>query len=401
MDKANDNRAPENNGKFQTDRVLLLSICHFVHDVYSSFLAPLLPFIIEKFSLTLTQAGFLSTVMQLPALLNPYLGKLADRISVRYFIILAPALTAVPMSLLGLAPSYGVLLLLLFFTGVSVSLFHVPAPTMVYRVSGSKTGRGMSFYMTGGEFARTVGPMIIISAVALLGFEGYYPIMIFGLLASAVMYFKFKDVPAGIKPKEPPSIRRTFRKMKSLLVPLSAIVIVRGFMHGSLTAFLPLYIIQQSGDVWMAGISLSLFEAAGVAGILAVGSLSDRFGRKQMLLFSLVLAPLFLLLFIYSAGVIRLIVLFCTGFTLLSTTPVMLAMIQEYSDNGSSAANGLFMMISFLARSASVVVIGFIADHLGLETTYIISSLLGMLAIPAILKIPQKNSGSKTAPDLT
>jgi FSR family fosmidomycin resistance protein-like MFS transporter len=150
----------------------------------------------------------------------------------------------------------------------------------------------------------------------------------------------------------------------------------------------------------MAGISLSLFEAAGVAGILAVGSLSDRFGRKQMLLFSLVLAPLFLLLFIYSAGVIRLIVLFCTGFTLLSTTPVMLAMIQEYSDNGSSAANGLFMMISFLARSASVVVIGFIADHLGLETTYIISSLLGMLAIPAILKIPQKNSGRKTAPDL-
>jgi FSR family fosmidomycin resistance protein-like MFS transporter len=400
MDKAIRTRTAESNEKFQTDRVLLLSLCHFVHDVYSSFLAPLLPFIIEKFSLTLTQAGFLSTVMQLPALINPYLGKLADRISVRYFIILAPALTAVPMSLLGLAPSYGVLLLLLFFTGVSVSLFHVPAPTMVYRVSGSRTGRGMSFYMTGGEFARTVGPMIIISAVALLGFEGYYPIMIFGLLASAVMYFKFKDVPAGIKPKEQPSIRRTFRKMKSLLVPLSAIVIVRGFMHGSLTAFLPLYIIQQSGDVWMAGISLSLFEAAGVAGILAVGSLSDRFGRKQMLLFSLVLAPLFLLLFIYSAGVIRLIVLFCTGFTLLSTTPVMLAMIQEYSDNGSSAANGLFMMISFLARSASVVVIGFIADHLGLETTYIISSLLGMLAIPAILKIPQKNSGRKTAPDL-
>lgn len=387
--------------RFQTDRVLLLSICHFVHDVYSSFLAPLLPFIIEKFSLTLTQAGFLSTVMQLPALINPYLGKLADRISVRYFIILAPALTAVPMSLLGLAPSYGVLLLLLFFTGVSVSLFHVPAPTMVYRVSGTKTGRGMSFYMTGGEFARTVGPMIIISALALLGLEGYYPIMIFGILASAVMYFRFKDVPAGIKSKDKPSIRRTFREMKSLLLPLSVIVVVRGFMHGSLTAFLPLYIIQQSGDVWMAGISLSLFEAAGVAGILAVGSLSDRFGRKQMLLFSLVLAPLFLLLFIYSAGLTRLIVLFLTGFTLLSTTPVMLAMIQEYSDNGSSAANGLFMMISFLARSAVVVVIGFIADHLGLETTYIISSLLGLLAIPAILKIPRKNNAQETAADLT
>lgn len=390
MDGAGREKAEAGSGRFETDRVLLLSICHFIHDIYSSFLAPLLPFIIDKFALSLTQAGFLSTVMQLPALMNPYIGKLADRISVRYFIILAPALTAVPMSLLGVAPSYGVLLLLLLFTGVSVSLFHVPAPTMVYRVSGTKTGRGMSFYMTGGEFARTVGPMIIISAVSLLGFTGYWPIMVFGLVASLVMYYKFKDVPAAIKSTQKPSIRRTFKEMRGLLVPLSVIVVVRGFMHGSLTAFLPLYIMQKSGDVWMAGIALSLFEAAGVAGIIAVGSLSDRLGRRNMLLFSLVLAPLFLLLFIYSAGMAKLVVLIFTGFTLLSTTPVMLAMIQEHSANGSSAANGLFMMISFLARSATVVVIGFVADHLGLENTYILSALCGLLAIPAILRIPQK-----------
>ena len=77
---------------FDTGKVILLSVCHFIHDVYTSFLAPLLPFLIEKFSLSLTQAGFLSTVMQLPALLNPYIGTLADRVSVRYFIIMAPAI---------------------------------------------------------------------------------------------------------------------------------------------------------------------------------------------------------------------------------------------------------------------------------------------------------------------
>ncbi len=78
---------PEKVETFDQSKVLLLSFCHFIHDVYSSFLAPLLPFLIEKFGLSLTQAGFLSTVMQLPALMNPYIGKLADRISVRYFII--------------------------------------------------------------------------------------------------------------------------------------------------------------------------------------------------------------------------------------------------------------------------------------------------------------------------
>ncbi len=378
----------QDNSSFQKGRVLLLSACHFIHDIYSSFLAPLLPFIIEKFSLNLTQAGLLSTIMQIPALLNPVIGKLADRTSVRYFIILAPAMTAIPMSLLAMAPNYIVLLALLFVAGVSVSLFHVPAPVMVYRVSGGKTGRGMSFFMTGGELARTLGPLAIIGAVSVLGFDGYYPVMIIGILASLLMYFKFRDIPIISSSSEKPSIRRTMKELKGILVPLAGIVIVRGFMHASLTAFLPLYIMQETADVWLAGISLSLFEAAGVVGILTIGTLSDRFGRRNMLLFSLVIAPISLLVFISSPAWLQFPALILTGLTLLSTTPVMLAMIQEATAEGSSSANGLFMMISFLARSAVVVVVGFTADHIGLERTYILSALLGLLGIPAILMLP-------------
>ena len=214
------------NQTFDSKKILAVSVCHFIHDVYSSFLAPLLPFLIEKFGLSLTQAGLLTTITQIPALLNPYIGKLADRISVRYFIILAPATTAIPMSLLGLAPSYGVLLILLFLTGISVSLFHVPAPVLVYRVSGGRTGRGMSLYMTGGELARTVGPIIIVAALSLFGFDGYYPVMIVGVCASAVMFFLFKDFPVHMKSgKQKTSVRKTCLEMKALLVPLSAIAL--------------------------------------------------------------------------------------------------------------------------------------------------------------------------------
>ncbi len=376
--------------RFQTGSVVLISICHFIHDIYSSFLAPLLPYIIEKFGLSLTQAGLLNTAMQLPALMNPYFGKLADRMSFRYFIIFAPMFTAVPMSLLGLAPNYGVLLLLLFLTGVSVSLFHVPAPVMVYHVSGVKTGRGMSFYMTGGELARTVGPVAIIAAVSVLGFDGYFPVMIVGILASAVMFVKLKDMPTVPRRHEIPSIRTTCREMKPLLIPLSGIVIVRGFMHGCLATFLPLFILGQTNDVWLAGISLSLYEAAGVAGILTIGPLSDRFGRETLLLLSLLLAPTSLLFFVFSSGWIRFPLLVVTGFFLLSTTPVMLAMIQEHSEDGSSSANGVFMMISFLARSAVVVLIGFVADQVGLEKTYVLCALIGFMGIPIVLKLPER-----------
>jgi FSR family fosmidomycin resistance protein-like MFS transporter len=378
-------------GRFQTGKILALSIGHFIHDVYSSFLSPLLPLLIEKLSLTLTQAGFLSTIMQLPALLNPYIGVLADRISVRYFVILAPAITAVPMSLIGVAPSYGILLLLLFITGISASLFHVPAPVIVANLSAARTGRGMSFFMTGGELARTIGPLAAVAGVSLLGLEGFYPVMVFGLFSTIWLYLKLRDVPVNaVHTKRKLSAIQTWRKLRYILWPLTAILVSRGFMHASLTAFLPTYINQQTGNLWLAGMALTLFEVAGVAGVLTAGSMSDLIGRRKTLLVSLVGAPICLFVFSLTGGWIRITVLLVTGFTLLSTTPVMLALVQEQGRDAPAAANGLFMMISFIARSAVVVVVGYIADRIGLQATYLISAAMGLIGIPFIFKLPKK-----------
>ena len=374
--------------RFQTGQILVLSICHFIHDTYSSFFAPLLPLLIEKLSLSLTQAGFLSTVMQLPALINPLLGSLADRTSVRYFIILAPAMTAIPMSLLGLAPSYSVLLILLFVAGISVAVFHVPAPVMVSRLSGSRKGKGMSFFMTGGELARAVGPLVTVSGVSLLGLEGFYPIMTVGIAASVWLFLKFRDVSITVKKPQPIGLLTTFREMRSILLPLAAILIARGFMHASLTTFLPTFIESETGNLWQAGMALTIFELCGVAGVMASGSLSDHFGRRRILFISLIGAPVFLFLFAWIGGWMRIGALLVTGFTLLSTTPVMLAMVQEHAKSSPSAANGMFMLISFTARSAVVVIVGFIGDLIGLRMTYFISAALGLTALPFIFMLP-------------
>ena len=379
--------------KFRAGGVVIISLCHFIHDVYSSFLSPLLPLLIEKLSLSLTRAGLLSTVMQLPALLNPVIGVWADRISVRWFIILAPSMTAVPMCLLGLAPNYGVLLFLLFVAGISVSLFHVPAPVIISKLSGSHKGRGMSFFMVGGEFARTVGPLAAVGGVALLGLERFYPIMLFGLASSVWLYLKFKDVPIRTETRNNISLKSTWGEIGAVMLPLAAILCARGFMHASIVTFLPTYITQQTGGLWLAGISLTLVEGAGVAGVITAGPLSDRFGRKSVLLACLVSAPVFLLAFIWLDGWPRFAALMLTGFSLLSTTPVMLAMVQEHSRNSPAAANGIFMMTSFTARSAVVVLVGYIADLIGLENTYLLSAFLGLIGIPFIVMLPRENAG--------
>jgi len=155
---------PLQKDEFQAEQVLTISGGHFVHDVYSAFLAPLLPLLIEKMSLTLTLAGWLSAFMQLPAILTPFIGHLADKYNLRYLVIIAPALTATLMSAMGLAPDYWMLALLLILAGISSSIFHAPAPAMVGQISGKRVGKGMSWFMGGGELARTVGPIVAVWA---------------------------------------------------------------------------------------------------------------------------------------------------------------------------------------------------------------------------------------------
>jgi FSR family fosmidomycin resistance protein-like MFS transporter len=374
--------------RFNLPGVLAVSISHFIHDVYSSFLAPLLPLLIEKLSITLTQAGLLSTMMQLPALVNPWIGSLADRISVRWFIVLAPALTAVPMSLIGVAPTYGVLLVLMLFAGLSVSVFHVPAPVVVARMSGRRKGMGMSFFMVGGEAARAVGPMVAVGAVALMGLEGFYPVMVVSFVCSALLFLTTRDLPVTRTSTAPVPLVQTWRSMRHILMPITGILVARGFMHGCMTAFLPTFIAMNTGNLWLAGAGLTIFETAGVAGVMVAGTLSDRFGRRRMLTLSLIGAPVSLLAFVWVDGWAAYAFLILTGFTLLSTTPVMLALVQENAKESPSAANGLFMMISFLARSAVVVIIGITGDLIGLRAAYIIFALIGFIGLPFVMRLP-------------
>jgi FSR family fosmidomycin resistance protein-like MFS transporter len=159
---------------FQAGQVLTIAGGHFVHDIFTSFLAPLLPLIIQKLGLSLTLAGTLAAFQQLPSLINPLLGMLADRGSLRWFVILAPTVTATAMSLIGVAPGYIVLTILLLVAGLSTAVWHTPTPAMAARVSGRQMGLGMSLFMLGGTTAYTIGPLLAVAAVSWWGLDGIW-----------------------------------------------------------------------------------------------------------------------------------------------------------------------------------------------------------------------------------
>ena len=108
----------------------------------------------DHLSLNLAAAGLLTSMSRLPSVFNPIIGYIADKKGARYFVILAPALTATLMSLIGSANSVIVLGILLFLSGLSSTLFHASSPGLVAQASDDRKGRGLSLYMAGGGIGR-------------------------------------------------------------------------------------------------------------------------------------------------------------------------------------------------------------------------------------------------------
>ena len=241
--------------EFKSGQVVTIASSHFIHDVYTAFVAPLLPLIIEKLSLTLTLAGSLTAMMQLPGLLNPFIGYLDDRINLRFFVIFTPAVTATLMSSLGIAPNYWSLAVIMVLTGISVAAFHAPAPAMIGRISGNRIGTGMSIFMAFGELARTVGPLIAVWGISLWGLEGISRLMVVGWATSLLMFWRLHAISGS--PVKPKGIRGLTPYLLRLFLPLTGILFLRLFLNVSLTTYLPIYMTEQGFDLQAAALYLA------------------------------------------------------------------------------------------------------------------------------------------------
>lgn len=381
------------NKKFQQDKVITISFAHFVHDVYTSFLAPILPLLIEKFSLSFSFVSFLTVIQRAPSLLNPLVGYFADIFPIRYILIAIPALSAVMMSFIGLMPSVSFIVILLLASGIGASLFHVPAPIMVKHVSGNRIGKGMSYFMLGGEIARSIGPLYILGGISLWGLEGTYRLLPLGLLASLLLFFKFRNIPiAGElnkKNKETGALK-VLKEQSNLFVSIGGIFFFTALVKGSVTTFLPTYMTENGTSLWVAGISLSIIQFAGATGTLFSGSISDKIGRRFTLMIMAITSLFLLLLFVFVSNTIFAIpVLIVIGFIMFATTPVLLAEVNTIKSEHSGLINGIFMTLNFAIGALSLLLTGVLGDYFGLKTTYILLAFIGFVAIYFVSRLPK------------
>ncbi|MBN1994873.1 MAG: MFS transporter [Anaerolineae bacterium] len=265
---------------------------------------------------------------------------------------------------------------------------------MIARISGKQLGKGMSIFMAGGELGRTVGPLLVVWAVSVWTLEGYYRIMVLGWLTSLILFWRLRHIPA--RPDQRQSVRTMLPTARRLFAPLLGVVFPQAFMLTALAVYLPTFMTQQGASLWIAGAALSIWELAGIGGALLGGTLSDRVGRKTVLVVAMASSSLLMFVFLNVSGWWLVPVLLALGFTSLSSTPVMLAMVQEGVPHNRAMANGLFMSMSFLVRPLAAFVIGLLGDNFGLPTAFYIATMMALLAIPMIHFLPYRN-GRRTS----
>lgn len=366
-------------------RVLVISLAHFCHDLYTSFLAPLLPLLIEKYSLTYTSAGFISVVLRFPSLFNAFFGSVIEKFNARYFVIAAPLVTSIAMSLMGAAPCYPVILLLALVTGISSSFFHVPTPVILSRSAGSRVGAAMSSFQIGGELSRTAGPVVAVAAVTAWSLEGMYRLIIPGALMSLVLYWNLRHVP-GTAPAHGHriggSIGETFRAGGRLFPVVGGILLSKSLTATVLGAYLPAWLTSKGNTLLFSGTALSILQGAAVAGVMVTGTISDRIGYRKILVVLTMLTPVNMMLFLHTTGVMFIVSLMLLGFSSFSSTPVFLAMIQRRNFAYPSIANGLFMTINFAFSSSMILLSGYVSDLIGLEKMFFYCACLSVVGIP-------------------
>lgn len=331
------------------DKITLGALCaaHFVNDSYSSIIYPLLPLIQIKLSLTDSQVYWLPLLYAISSsLMQPVYGIISDRYARRFFAVFGPAITAIFISMIGLAPSYGALVVVLVGGGIGIGSFHPQAAALASRASGERKRMGLALFSAVGTLGFAFGPFVITRVVERVQLENSYYIVITGLVTSAVLYFICPPLEAQTSPdlkKIKGELRSALKLAWQPLLMLYLITVIRSGLQITTNTYMPFLLTQEGYGLAETGNVLTVFLLLGGIGGLAGGYMAERVSGRAVTVYSGLLAgPLMAAAFLTS-GPLSIVLLGLGGFVLLSTIPVNVAMAQELVPGQTSTVSALMM----------------------------------------------------------
>ncbi|MBO0746253.1 MAG: MFS transporter [Candidatus Dormibacteraeota bacterium] len=377
-------------------RLLAVLFGHMTVDSYVGVLPILYPVLIGRFHVNLATVGLLSLFYTgVASLSQPFFGAVADRIGTR-LIGGAMLWSAAWFAVLGFTPTFFTFVLAAGIAGLGSGFFH-PLGAVTVRHALPARGRNvaMALYTSGGTVGVALGPLIGATVLALLGIHGTILLLLPGVACSAFLFVWMRgagrSAPRRARPATPAPAAASGVHRALPLIPLVATVLMmmsRSWTTVTLEAFIPTWYHSLGYQSWFYAPLATTVVLASAVGAVGCGSLADRFGRRAVIIGSLILTMPAVLLFALFPGPQGFVTGALVGLTAASTAPLMLMMAQELLLDRAGLASGLVLGVGFFAGAIGVPITGMVADAIGLRNAMLFQLVIVVLSLPLALLLP-------------
>jgi MFS family permease len=271
--------------------LVAFSVAHFAHHVTNSLLSALLPFIRDAFALSYLESGFAVTALAIASgVTNAPWGILADRVGARRVIVWGLVLIGLSSVAIGGSAAYWQLLVALLVMGIASGTYHAPASAIIAETfSRARRGIAMATHTTAGHLSFFAAPLLAGTLAAADTWRT--PYFAFAVAPIACALLLWRVAPPGSRMTERHDWLATFSDIAAVARKIGGLVslsIVFQVLISASLAFLSLYLVDARGIA--PAVAAALFgvpQLAGLVGAPLAGTLSDRFGRRVVLLLGL------------------------------------------------------------------------------------------------------------------
>jgi MFS transporter, FSR family, fosmidomycin resistance protein len=376
----------------------LLSSGHLATDFANGALPALLPFLKERFSLSYTAVGGVVLASQASSsLIQPLFGLWSDRRGAMWLLPSGVALAGTGIALAADAPSYWLVLLLVLASGVGVAAFHPEGSKFAGFVSGHRRASGMAWFSIGGNLGYALGPLAATAVVSAFGLRGGL-VLALPCLAVALALLAATPYLRSFAPESKATRVRAGADDRSAMTLLLGVIALRSVAWFALITFVPLWEVSLGHTKSHGNHLLALMLFSGGVGTLLLGPLADRFGRKPVLLASVIATGPLVLVFVLVGGIPGAIALALVGACVVGTFGVTMVMGQEYLPSHIGTASGLVIGLSVGLGGVAAVVLGRLADSTSLRAALLVAAAAPIVAIALAAKLPPRRVQDKLEP---
>lgn len=369
-----------------------IGTCHLLNDMIQSVIPALYPLLKDKYGFTFAQIGIITLVFQTTSsVLQPFVGQYADRHPQPYSLAAGMCFTLLGLVALAFAPGFAPILLSVALIGCGSSVFHPEASRVAQMASGGRKSLAQSIFQVGGNGGSAVGPLLTALIVIPFGQHavGWFALAALVAVALLVRIGRwYAGMIAAIRSRRAQRAAATGTLPKATVRAAMGILVLmifsKYFFNACMTSYFTFYLIDKFGvSVQQSQYCLFAYLSAFAAGTLLGGFMGDRYGRKYVILFSILGAAPFTLAMPYTGLGWTIFMAVMSGLVIASAFSAIVVYATDLMPDKVGMVAGIFFGLMFGLGGIGSAFFGWLADATSIDYIFKVSTWLPLMGVIA------------------